>query len=64
MGNPNTVHGFSHNAYSNATNISVNQQKNIIQHSINEYLPVHMCPQYILLDNGTEFKNSFMDQDL
>ena len=29
---------------------------------INEYLPVHMCPQYILSDNGTEFKNSLMDQ--
>ena len=23
---------------------------------INEYLPVHMCPRYILSDNGTEFK--------
>ena len=23
---------------------------------INEYLPVHMCPRYILLDNGTEFR--------
>ena len=31
---------------------------------INEYLPVHMCPQYILSDNGTEFKNSLMDQVL
>ena len=31
---------------------------------INEYLPVHMCPQYILLDNGMEFKNSLMDQVL
>ena len=31
---------------------------------INEYLPVHMCPQYILLDNGTEFRNSLMDQVL
>ena len=25
------------------------------------YLPVHMCPGYILLDNGTEFKNQLMD---
>ena len=31
---------------------------------INEYLPVHMCPWYILLDNGKEFKNSLMDQVL
>ena len=31
---------------------------------INEYLPIHMCPQYILSDNGTEFKNSLMDQVL
>ena len=31
---------------------------------INEYLPVHMCPWYILLDSGTEFKNSLMDQVL
>ena len=31
---------------------------------INEYLPVHMCLWYILSDNGTEFKNSLMDQVL
>ena len=31
---------------------------------INDYLPVHMCPQYILSDNGSEFKNSIMDQVL
>ena len=31
---------------------------------INEYLPVHMCPWYILSDNGMEVKNSFMDQVL
>ena len=31
---------------------------------INEYLPVHMCPWYILSDNGTEFKNNLMDQVL
>ena len=30
----------------------------------NQYLPVHICPSYILLDNGTEFKNSLMDQVL
>ena len=36
----------------------------IISIFINEYLPVHMCPWYISLDNGTEFKNSLMDQVL
>ena len=36
----------------------------IVSTFINEYLPVHMCPQYILLDNRTEFKNSLMDQVL
>ena len=36
----------------------------IVAPFINEYLPVHMCPQYILSDNGIEFKNSLMDQVL
>ena len=36
----------------------------IVATFINEYLPVHMCPCYILSDNGTEFKNSIMDQVL
>ena len=36
----------------------------IVTTIINEYLPVHMCPQYILSDNGTEIKNSLMDQVL
>ena len=31
---------------------------------INQYLPVHMCPRYILSHNGMEFKNSLMDQVL
>ena len=30
----------------------------IVSTFINHYLPVHMCPRYILLDNGTEFKNT------
>ena len=36
----------------------------IVATLINQYLPVHMCPRYILSDNGTEFKNSLMDQVL
>ena len=36
----------------------------IVSTFINEYLPVHMCPRYILTDNGTEFKNNLMDQVL
>ena len=36
----------------------------IVSTSISEYLPVHMCPRYILSDNGTEFKNNLMDQVL
>ena len=36
----------------------------IVSTFINEYLPVHMCPRYILSDNGTEFKNNLMDQVL
>ena len=31
---------------------------------INKYLPVHMCPRYILSDNDTEFKKNLMDQVL
>ena len=36
----------------------------IVSTFINHYLPVYMCPRYILLDNGTEFKNQLMDQVL
>ena len=36
----------------------------IVSTFINEYLPVHMFPQYILSDNGTEFKNGLMDKVL
>ena len=36
----------------------------IVSTFINKYLPIHMCPRYILSDNGTEFKNSLMDQVL
>ena len=31
---------------------------------INHYFLVHMCPRYILSDNGTEFKNHLIDQVL
>ena len=36
----------------------------IVSTFINKYLPVHMCPRYILSDNGSEFKNHLMDQVL
>ena len=36
----------------------------IVSTFINQYLLVHMCPRYILSDNGTEFKNHLMDQVL
>ena len=36
----------------------------IVSTFISKYLPVHMCLRYILLDNGTEFKNNLMDQVL
>ena len=36
----------------------------IVSTFINHYLPVHIHPRYILLDNGTEFKNQLMDQVL
>ena len=36
----------------------------IVSTFIKEYIPVHLCPWYILSDNRTEFKNSLMDQVL
>ena len=36
----------------------------IVATLINHYLLVHMCPRYILSDNGTECKNNLMDQVL
>ena len=36
----------------------------IVSTFINEYLPVHMCLQYILSDIRTEFKNNLMNQVL
>ena len=36
----------------------------IVATLINHYLPVHMCPRYILSDDGTDFKNNLMDHVL
>ena len=36
----------------------------IVSTFINQCVLVHMCPRYILLDNGTEFKNTIMGQIL
>ena len=36
----------------------------IVSTFINHYLPVHMCPTYVLSDNGTEFKNQLIDHIL
>ena len=36
----------------------------IVSTFINQYLPVHMYPSYILSDNGTAFKNHVMDRVL
>ena len=36
----------------------------IVSTFIKQYLPVHMCPRYILSHNGTDFKNHLMDQVL
>ena len=36
----------------------------IVSTFINQYIPVYMCPRYILSNNGTEFKNNLMDQVL
>ena len=36
----------------------------IVSTFINQYLPVHIGPRYILSDNSTEFKNTLMDKVL
>ena len=36
----------------------------IVSTFINKYLPVHMCPWYMLSNNGMEFKNNLMNQVL
>ena len=47
-----------------AFSIPTKSTDTIVTTLINHYLPVHMCPRYILSDNGTEFKNNLMDQVL
>ena len=44
--------------------IPENSADTIVFTFINQYLPVHLCPRYILSDNGTEFKNHLFDQVL
>ena len=44
--------------------IPVKSADTIVSTFINKYLPVHMCPQYILSNNGKEFKNNLMNQVL
>ena len=36
----------------------------IVYGLINAYLPINMCPHFILSDNGTEFKKQLMDNVL
>ena len=36
----------------------------VVSTFINHYLPVSLCPRYILSDNGNEFRNQLMDQVL
>ena len=36
----------------------------IVSTFINQYLLIHICPRYILSDNGMEFKSHLMDQVL
>ena len=38
--------------------------ESIVSTFINQYLPVHMCPRYMLSDNSMDFKNNLMDQIL
>ena len=44
--------------------IPIKSADTIVSTFINQDLPVHICPRYILSDNGTEFKNHLMDQVL
>ena len=50
--------------WSDAFPIADKSADTIVPTFINEYLPVHMCPWYILLHNRMEFKNNLMNQVL
>ena len=42
-----------------------NKKEDTIIHAlISNYLPIHMCPCFIMSDNGTEFKSKLMDNVL
>ena len=52
------------NGWPKANHIPDKTADTIVSTFINKYLPVHMCPWYILSDNGMEFKTSLMKQVL
>ena len=42
-----------------------NKKADTISHVfINNYIPIHMCPFFILSDNGTQFKNQLINNVL
>ena len=64
-GNKHILHIIDHlTGWPEAFPIPDKSADTIVSMFINGYLPVHRCPQYILLDNGMEFKNNLMDQVL
>ena len=64
-GNKHILTIFNHlTGWPEAFPIPEKSANNIVSTFINKYLPVHMCPRYILSNNGTEFKNNLMDHVL
>ena len=55
---------IDHSGWPEAFPIPDKSADTIVSSFINKYLPVHMCPRYILSDNGTEFRNNLMDKVL